>query len=186
MQLNAGGDTMDFLYRSRILLLIVAVMLCVTGCSVKRIPYTRNADAPEPSGAAIAHYNWGIQAAQDGNFGQAITELQLAIHNEPGWVMPFFTLGVIYGNLGDLNRAIQLWERATQLDDDFAKAHYNLAAAYSHMAEKAHAIKSLQEAMRIDKAALTTAKTDPAFDKIRNTPEFQELERTATRNHRQE
>ena len=66
-----------------------------------------------------------MQFSENGNFAQAITELELAIQNEPGWVMPFFTLGVVYGNQGELDRAIQAWERATQLDVNFAKAHYN-------------------------------------------------------------
>jgi Flp pilus assembly protein TadD len=77
-----------------------------------------------------------MASAQNGNFDQAIMELHLAIQNEPGWVMPLFTLGVVYGNQGELDKAIQVWERATQLDADFAKAHYNLAVAYLHKEEK--------------------------------------------------
>jgi tetratricopeptide (TPR) repeat protein len=120
--------------------------------------------------------------ANDGNFGQAIMELTLAIQSEPGWVMPFFTLGVVYGNLGELDKAIQAWERATQLDVDFAKAHYNLAVAYSHKAEKGLSIAALREAIRVDKAALSAAKTEPAFDNIRNSAEFQELKKATESN----
>ena len=94
--------------------------------------------------------------------------------------MPFFTLGVVYGNQGELDRAIQAWERATQLDTNFAKAHYNLAVAYSHKEENARSIASLREAIRADKAALSTAKADPAFEHIRNTAEFQALEQETT------
>ena len=169
-------------FRPYTLLLITGLMLCLVACGTKAIPYSQSSDAPEPSAVAVAHYNWGTAYAKEGNFGQAITELSLAIQNEPGWVMPFFTLGVVYGNLGELDRAIQAWERATQLDADFAKAHYNLAVAYSHKAEKALSIASLREAIRLDEAALSSAKTDPAFDNIRNTPEFQELEKVTEPN----
>jgi tetratricopeptide (TPR) repeat protein len=157
------------------LLLITGLMLCLTACGPKAIPYSQSSDTPEPSAVAVAHYNWGIAYAEEGNFGQAIMELSLAIQSEPGWVMPFFTLGVVHGNLGEIDRAIQAWERATQLDADFAKAHYNLAVAYSHKAEKALSIASLREAIRLDKGALSAAKTEPAFDNIRDTPEFQNL-----------
>ena len=159
------------------LLLIIGLMLCLTACGTKAIPYSQSTDAPEPNDVAIAHYNWGMAYAKEGNFGQAIMELSLAIQNEPGWVMPFFTLGVVYGNLGELDKAIQVWERATHLDADFAKAHYNLAVAYSHKAEKGLSIAALREAIRVDKAALSAAKTETAFDNIRNSPEFQELEK---------
>ena len=166
---------MTILYKWRASLLIIGLMLYLTACGTKTIPYSQSTDVPEPNEVAVAHYNWGMASAQNGNFDQAIMELHLAIQNEPGWVMPFFTLGVVYGNQGELDKAIQAWERATQLDVDFAKAHYNLAVAYSHKEEKARSIASLREAIRIDKTALSTAKMDPAFDNIRNTPEFQAL-----------
>ena len=164
------------------LILITGLMLCFTACGPKAIPYSQSTDVPEPNAVAVAHYNWGMAYANDGNFGQAIMELSLAIENEPGWVMPFFTLGVVYGNLGELDKAIRAWERATQLDVDFAKAHYNLAVAYSHKAEKGLSIAALREAIRVDKAALSAAKTEPAFNNIRNSPEFQELEKATESN----
>lgn len=169
-----GSDKLNFGAR----LLVIGLILCLTACGPKPIPYSQEIGVPEPSEVAVAHYNWGMAYADQGNFGQAIMELTLAIQNEPGWVMPFFTLGVIYGNQGKLDMAIQAWERATQLDADFAKAHYNLAVAYSHKAEKTLSIASLREAIRVDEAALAAAKTEPAFDLIRNTPEFQALERS--------
>ena len=178
------GKIMNFLYQLGkpylgAALSIIGLILCLTACGPKPIPYSQSTDAPEPSEVAVAHYNWGMEYVDQGNFGQAITELTLAIQNEPGWVMPFFTLGVIYGNQGELDRAIQAWERATQLDADFAKAHYNLAVAYSHKAEKTLSIASLREAIRVDGTALAAAKTERAFDHIRNTPEFRELEHSA-------
>ena len=167
---------MTTLYRWNALLLITGSMLYFTGCAPKVIPYSESTEAPEPNEVAMAHYNWGMASAQNGNFDQAIMELHLAIQNEPGWVMPLFTLGVVYGNQGELDKAIQVWERATQLDADFAKAHYNLAVAYLHKEEKARSITSLRRAIQIDKEAISSAKADPAFDKIRNTPEYQALE----------
>lgn len=168
------------LYRFGVLSLIAGLALYLTACGTKAIPYSQNRDALEPNEVAVAHYNWGMQSAESGNFVQAITELELAIQNEPGWVMPFFTLGVVYGNQGELDKAIEAWERATQLDVNFAKAHYNLAVAYSHKEENARSIASLREAIRIDKAALSNAKADPALERIRNTSEFQALEQETT------
>ena len=166
---------MNLLYKWSAPLLIIGLTLYLTGCAPKVIPYSQSTEAPEPNEVAVAHYNWGMASAKNGNFSQAITELGLAIQNEPGWVMPFFTLGVVYGNQGELDKAIQAWERATQLDADFAKAHYNLAVAYLHKEEKARSIASLRKAIQIDKEALPSAKADPAFDSIRNTPEFQDI-----------
>ena len=156
-------------------IIALSLLLCLAACGPKSIPYSDSTDAPEPSDVAKAHYNWGTEAAQNGDLGQAVIELKLAIQNEPRWAMPYFTLGVVYGNQGELDRAIPAWERATQLDADFAKAHYNLAIAYSVKKQKAMSIASLREAARLDKAALSAAKAEPGFDNIREMPAYQQL-----------
>ena len=173
-------------WNALLLMLTIGLMLYFTGCAPKVIPYSQSTDAPEPNQVAVAHYNWGMASAKNGDFDQAIMELHLAIQNEPGWVMPLFTLGVVYGNQGELDKAIQVWERATQLDADFAKAHYNLAVAYLHKEEKTRSIASLREAIRLDKEALSSAKVDPALEGIRNTPEFQELEHATKKKNQQD
>ena len=64
---------------------------------------------------------------------------------------------------GNSTKAIQVWERATQLDADFAKAHYNLAVAYLHKEEKTRSFAALRKAIQIDKEALSSAKADPGI-----------------------
>ena len=173
------------------LLLIAGLTLCFTACGPKSIPYSQSTDAPKPNKAARSHYNWGLTYAKQGDLEQAVTEFRLAIHYEPRWALPYFNLGATYGNWGQLDEAIVAWEHATRLDADFAKAHYNLAIAYSVKAGKvsrqslpvayaAKSIASLREAIRLDKAAFSAAETEPAFDAIRNTPEYQALRQVST------
>lgn len=156
-------------------IIAISLLLCLAACGPKSIPYSDSAGAPEPSDVAKSHYNWGVEAAEDGDLAQAIVELKLAIQNEPRWAMPYFTLGVVYGNQGEFDLAIPAWERATQLDAGFAKAHYNLAIAYAVKRQKAMSIASLREAARLDKAALAAAKAEPGFENIREMPAYQEL-----------
>ena len=156
-------------------IIAISLLLCLAACGPKSIPYSDSAGAPEPSDVAKSHYNWGVEAAEDGDLAQAIVELKLAIQNEPRWAMPYFTLGVVYGNQGEFDLAIPAWERATQLDAGFAKAHYNLAIAYAVKRQKVMSIASLREAARLDKAALAAAKAEPGFENIREMPAYQEL-----------
>ena len=156
-------------------IIAISLLLCFAACGPKSIPYSDSTGAPEPSDVAKSHYNWGVEAAEDGDLAQAIVELKLAIQNEPRWAMPYFTLGVVYGNQGEFDLAIPAWERATQLDAGFAKAHYNLAIAYAVKRQKAMSIASLREAARLDKAALAAAKAEPGFENIREMPAYQEL-----------
>ena len=151
------------------------------GCGLNTIPYSEKTNSPEPNEVAQSHYNWGLASAKNGDHVQAISEFKLAIQNEPGWALPYYNLGAVYGNMGELYEAIIAWERATQLDPNFAKAYYNLAISYSIQAEETNgkdiekAIISLREAIRLDKASLALAKIEPAFDKIRNLPEYKKL-----------
>ena len=167
-------------------ILILCLAALLIGCGLKSIPYSQSTDTSEPNEAALSHYNWGLAYAKEGNLAQAVTEFKLAIQKEPGWVIPYFNLGAVYGNMGDLEQAIRAWERATQIDVDFAKAHYNLAVAYSLRADGSQvaadiekSIASLREAIRTDKTTLSAAKTEPAFDKIRDLPEYKTLVQTS-------
>lgn len=166
--------------------LIFCLTVLLTGCGLKSIPYSQTTDVVEPNKAARSHYNWGLAYAKQGDLAQAVTEFKLAIQNEPGWAIPYFNLGAVYGNMGDVEQAIRAWERATQLDVDFAKAHYNLAVAYSLRTDGSQvtadiekSIASLRQAIRVDKGVLSDAETEPAFDKIRDLPEYKTLVQTS-------
>lgn len=168
------------------ILLLSCYVLIIIGCGPKSIPYSQNADTSEPNASARAHYEWGIEYAKTGDLTQAVTELKLAIENEPRWALPHYNLGSVYGNMGQLDKAIRAWERATQLDTDFAKAYYNLAVAYAVKAENTSrtggelvfiekSIVSLRQSIRVDKSALTAAKMEEAFDNFRDLPDFKTL-----------
>ena len=172
-------------YFMRFILLPCLVFLLI-GCGPKSIPFSQKTDVPEPSEAARAHYQWGLDFAKNGDLTRAVTEFKLAIQIEPRWAIPYYNLGAVYGNMGELNQAILAWERATQLDTDFAKAHYNLAVAYAVKADEEHLFPSkrtfiektllhLSEAIRTDKTAHNAAKMESAFDNIRELPEYKTL-----------
>jgi tetratricopeptide (TPR) repeat protein len=44
--------------------------------------------------------------------------------------MPYFNLGVIYEERGDIDRAVSLYERAIELEPKFFKAQFNLGRLY--------------------------------------------------------
>ena len=162
-------------------LLLFCAFCILIGCGLNTIPYSVETTSQEPNEAAQSHYKWGLTYAKNGDHIQAISEFKLAIHNEPGWALPYYNLGAVYGNMGELYEAILAWERATQLDPNFAKAYYNLAISYSTQVEDSSgrnlekAIISLREAIRIDKEYLASVNNEPAFDRLRNLPEYKEL-----------
>lgn len=69
-----------------------------------------------------------------GEFDAAERNLQLAIEREPDNKQLFFSLGVVYDNLGDEKKAIDAYEKAIALDENYFDALYNLGALYFNTA----------------------------------------------------
>ena len=68
------------------------------------------------------------------------------------------------------------YQRAIQIDPNYALAHYNLACIYSLKNEQTQAIEWLQKAIALDQSTIIEqSKTDRDFDNIRQSPEFQQL-----------
>jgi tetratricopeptide (TPR) repeat protein len=66
----------------------------------------------------------------NGKFQEAENNLKLALENEPDNKQLHFSLGVVYDNLGDSEKAIKAYEDAIAIDSDYFDAIYNLGALY--------------------------------------------------------
>ena len=132
----------------------------------------------KPPDAAIAHFNWGIDFASQGELDQAITEFKLAIKRDVRWAKPYYNLGVAYSRQGKWNHAIFAWKRTVYLEPDYANAHYNLARAYALKNQRDLSIASLREAITLDDKFIEAIRNDQNFDKIRQSQGFQEFIRS--------
>ena len=74
-----------------------------------------------------------------------------------------------------MHLAIDSYKKAIAIKPNNARAHYNLARAYSLKGEKTLSIESLQKAISLDWIVIEAAKTESDFDNIRESPEFQQL-----------
>ncbi len=131
-----------------------------------------------PPDAAIAHFNWGIDYASQGELDQAITEFKIAIKRDVWWAKPYYNLGVAYSRQGKWNHAIVTWKKTVYIDPNYANAHYNLARAYARGNQRDLTIAHLREALSLDKKFVEAMQTDQNFDTIRQSQEFQEFIRS--------
>ena len=132
----------------------------------------------KPPDAAIAHFNWGIDYASQGELDQAITEFKMAIKRDVRWAKPYYNLGVAYSRQEKWNHAIVAWKKTIYIDPKYANAHYNLARAYARGNQRDLSIAHLREALSIDKKFVEAMQTDQNFDTIRQSQEFQEFIRS--------
>jgi len=124
----------------------------------------------------VAIYNKrGADYYHKGMYDKAIAEFQKALRIKPNYSEAHNNLGVIYRIRSMYDKAIYEFNEAIRLKPNFAIAHYNVARAYSQRNEKSNAIESLKKAISLDNKYVDVAKTDKAFENIRDSVEFQNL-----------
>ncbi len=82
---------------------------------------------PDNSDLIVYELNWYLQNEK---FAEARENLQLAIKNEPDNEQLYFSLGVVYDNLGETDKAADAYKNAIEIKADYFDAIYNLGAMY--------------------------------------------------------
>ncbi|MCH2214595.1 MAG: tetratricopeptide repeat protein [Flavobacteriales bacterium] len=82
---------------------------------------------PEDADLIVYELNYYLSNQK---FEEARTNLLLAIEQEPDNKQLYFSLGVVYDNIGNPDEAVKAYEKAIEIDPDYFDAIYNLGAFY--------------------------------------------------------
>ncbi len=105
---------------------------------------------PENTDLIVYELNYYLQ---NGKFEEAENNLLLAIENEPDNKQLYFSLGVVYDNLGDKEKAVKAYEDAIRVDPEYFDAVYNLGAMYFNQAvEMNNKANDIQDNKKYDAA----------------------------------
>ncbi len=105
------------------------------------------------------HCNLGFLYWGKGDTEEAIKSYELAIKYDTAYDIAYNNLGVIYlDDLGRVNKAAELFDKAIESNPSYALAYFNLARATSIMGDKIEAAKLYQSAQEINKV---TQEIDP-------------------------
>ena len=97
---------------------------------------------------ATAHYQLGVSYFNDGNIQPAFVELQKALELNPRDKEIHNAIGVIYlVKLEDYSKAIQHFQEALKIDNNYPEAANNLGNAYANVGDYAKAIESYRMAL---------------------------------------
>jgi len=107
--------------------------------------------------------------------GVAAHERSLALGGSPALHIPM--IGHIYAAAGDLARARQVLESLQNLSREKYIPHWSFAIVHEGLGNIESAIDSLEKGFQNRETLLTTVKVWPHFDKLRDKPRFQEIER---------
>jgi tetratricopeptide (TPR) repeat protein len=90
----------------------------------------------------------GTISVMDGDPAAARALLEAALARDPNHVRALTNRGNLKLEEGDVDGAIEDYERAIKLDDGFANAHHNLGVAYRRKGHVAKSVASLRRAQR--------------------------------------
>jgi tetratricopeptide (TPR) repeat protein len=138
--------------------------------STEKIPIPQSGDPLEIK--AVELYNEGIDLLINRDWDSAALKLDAAIDLKPDFVEAYTNRVVALWNNGDIEGGIAVVEQFIQLAADAYRKH---ALALVFKERDAEALGSLRRAIELDPSKREWAKEDPAFDRLRDDPEFQRL-----------
>jgi len=124
---------------------------------------------------AEAYFNRGAAYQKLGKYYEAIDDYNKAIVIDPKYADAYSNRGISYYQLGKYNDAIDDFSRAIELNPKKANVYFIRSWIYSLIGNKKKAIEDLSKAIKINPDLRNDAKTNTAFDNIRNAPEFKRL-----------
>ena len=116
-----------------------------------RVPLSRrDLDALGDRLDAAAAYNEGIALAERGEYAGAIERFEAAVHADPTMLDASFNLAVCCQKLGMHERASGILEDLARRDRNDPRYYYALGASQYRSGEPAAAVRSFEQALRID------------------------------------
>ncbi len=80
---------------------------------------------------------------------QAVPEFQEAIRLQPDLADAHYTLGILYWQRGEFDKATEEMHQALATKPDYAEAHYTLGTVYKQQGKLAESATELKEAIRL-------------------------------------
>jgi tetratricopeptide (TPR) repeat protein len=103
----------------------------------------------EPARQDKEHKKKGKTLAQQGEYAQALSELDQALSLDPKDVENYTRRGGIYTLQKQYDKAIDDFNRALELDPRYAKAYYNRALAFYYQGKYDQALSDLQKTIEL-------------------------------------
>ena len=103
-------------------------------------------------GIAREHYYQGVFQGKQGNYNEAILELEKAIQSDPAYADAYNALAVVYHRQKQYQKAIENYLLAIETNPRYVKARTNLAMIYHEQGQAQKALRQLEQALQDDPA----------------------------------
>ncbi len=120
------------------------------GSAAKARATFKNALELDPDNV-YAHYNLGLLAQDVGRDALAIKEYDAALEADPEFTSALYNKGIVLES-GDLEAAVDVYQRVLAIDPDLAAAHMRLGFVLLHLGETDKAEEHLSTGVELDPA----------------------------------
>ena len=127
------------------------------------------------------HHNLGRAYFERGHIDKAIQEgeiaLRLSANLDRNENVKFVLnlLGGAYFVKGETDVALRMFQRAIEVDPNFATSYYNVSCVYATKKERDKALEYLKKAISLDPKYKEKARADRDFRPLKGEEEFEEL-----------
>jgi hypothetical protein len=127
------------------------------------------------------HHNLGKAYVERGNFDKAIQEGEIALRlianldRNENVKFVLNLLGGAYFVKGETDVALRVFQRAIEVDPNFATSYYNVSCVYATKKERDKALEYLKKAISLDQKYKEKARADRDFRPLKGEEEFEEL-----------
>jgi tetratricopeptide (TPR) repeat protein len=97
----------------------------------------------------MAHNNWGVALARQGNLEEAVQHLERTLQLKPDYADAHNNLGGVLAKQHKVAEAIQCYEQALGYNPAYAEAHCNLGVALAAQGKLAEAIQHFERAVQL-------------------------------------
>jgi tetratricopeptide (TPR) repeat protein len=130
---------------------------------------------PELVLTAGDYFKKGNALYYETSYQEALAAYDKAIELKPDYPEAWFNKGNTLAELKRPEEALAAYDKAIELKPDFPEAWFNKACLYSLNRDTKLAVQNLKRSIEIDTINREKAKTDSAFDNIRDEQEFKQL-----------
>lgn len=144
---NYGGIAVDYKIKSfRIRKTIVHIISIILIVYIFLFFYVKRR-VLNPQYARV-FYNWSVQCVINCPPKEQLKYFKRAIHYNPNFSDAHFQLGKVYQKLGNDEKAVESYRRATELDHTHWRAYFQMGYHYFKKRELSHALRYLAQAYR--------------------------------------
>ncbi|MDM8551658.1 tetratricopeptide repeat protein [Desulfobacterales bacterium HSG2] len=139
-----------------IAIISAAMLLMLMTASYRQVQYWKNTlplfehVLDVNPGSSRAHYNMGIELANQGRLSEAVSHYSEVLRINPNHARAHNNIGIVLTKQDKTDEAIRHFSRALRSDPDYTEAHYNMGIALANQGKTDEAIRYYLQALRLD------------------------------------